>query len=107
VQHAADALPGLAGLLGVAYLTLHLAVTAALGLLGDDLDLDQVRHEVEDIRARFRDLSGGGTLSIGVCDSATLRRGPNLSLLQAADDALAEAKQHGPQGFVVFRPHHQ
>jgi len=28
VQHAADALPGLAGLLGVAYLTLHLAVTA-------------------------------------------------------------------------------
>jgi hypothetical protein len=28
VQHAADALPGLAGLLGVAYLTLHLAVTS-------------------------------------------------------------------------------
>jgi PAP2 superfamily len=28
VQHAADALPGLAGLLGVSYLTLHLAVTA-------------------------------------------------------------------------------
>ena len=77
----------------------------ALGLLGDDLDLDQVRHEVEHIRGRFRDLSRGGTLSVGVCDSATLRRGPNLSLLQAADDALAEAKQHGPQGFVVFRPH--
>jgi PAP2 superfamily len=33
VQHAADALPGLAGLLDVAYLTLHLAVTAAV-LLG-------------------------------------------------------------------------
>lgn len=79
----------------------------ALGLLGDDLNLDQVRHEVEDIRARFRDLSRGGTLSIGVCDSATLRRGPNPSLLQAADDALAEAKRHGPQGFVVFRPHHR
>lgn len=30
VQHAADALPGLAGLLGVAYLTLHLAVTAGV-----------------------------------------------------------------------------
>jgi hypothetical protein len=30
LQHAADALPGLAGLLGVAYLTLHLAVTAAV-----------------------------------------------------------------------------
>ena len=30
VQHAADALPGLAGLLGVAYLTLHLAVTAVV-----------------------------------------------------------------------------
>jgi hypothetical protein len=30
VQHAADALPGLVGLLGVAYLTLHLAVTAVI-----------------------------------------------------------------------------
>ncbi len=30
VQHAADALPGLAGLLGVSYLTLHLAVTAVV-----------------------------------------------------------------------------
>jgi PAP2 superfamily len=30
VQHAADALPGLAWLLGVAYLTLHLAVTAGV-----------------------------------------------------------------------------
>jgi hypothetical protein len=30
VQHAADALPGLAGLLGVAYLTLHLGVTAVV-----------------------------------------------------------------------------
>ncbi len=30
VQHAADALPGLVGLLGVAYLTLHLAVTAVV-----------------------------------------------------------------------------
>jgi PAP2 superfamily len=30
VQHAADALPGLAGLFGVAYLTLHLAVTAVV-----------------------------------------------------------------------------
>jgi membrane-associated phospholipid phosphatase len=30
VQHAANALPGLAGLLGVAYLTLHLAVTAVV-----------------------------------------------------------------------------
>jgi PAP2 superfamily len=30
VQHAAEALPGLAGLLGVAYLTLHLAVTAVV-----------------------------------------------------------------------------
>jgi len=30
VQHAADALPDLAGLLGVAYLTLHLAVTAVV-----------------------------------------------------------------------------
>ena len=30
VQHAADAVPGLAGLLGVSYLTLHLAVTAVV-----------------------------------------------------------------------------
>jgi hypothetical protein len=30
VQHAVDALPGLAGLLGIAYLTLHLAVTAVV-----------------------------------------------------------------------------
>ena len=30
VQHAADTLPGLAGLLGVSYLTLHLAVTAVV-----------------------------------------------------------------------------
>jgi hypothetical protein len=30
VQHAVDALPGLAALLGVAYLTLHLAVTAGV-----------------------------------------------------------------------------
>jgi hypothetical protein len=30
VQHAAEVLPGLAGLLGVAYLTLHLAVTAVV-----------------------------------------------------------------------------
>ena len=30
VQHAADALPGLSGLLGVAYLTLHLAVTTVV-----------------------------------------------------------------------------
>ncbi len=30
LQHAADALPALAGLLGVAYLTLHLAVTAVV-----------------------------------------------------------------------------
>jgi cytochrome bd-type quinol oxidase subunit 2 len=30
VQHAADVLPGLTGLLGVAYLTLHFAVTAAV-----------------------------------------------------------------------------
>ena len=72
----------------------------AFGLVTDDQD-DAI-HEVEHIRRGFRKLSPGGTLSVGVCDSATLR-GTNLSLLQAADDALVDAKQDGPEGFAVFR----
>ena len=75
----------------------------ALGLLGDDLDLDQVRHEVEHIRARFRDLSRGGTLSVGVCDFGHAATWPEPLALAGADDACRS--QHGPQGFVVFRPH--
>lgn len=72
----------------------------ALGLSTDDQD--EAIHEVEHIRRGFRKLTPKGTLSVGVCDSATLR-GSNLSLLQAAGDALVDAKQEGPEGFVVFR----
>jgi diguanylate cyclase (GGDEF)-like protein len=76
----------------------------AFGLLTDDQD--ETIHEIEHIRRGFRELSPGGTLSVGVSDSATLR-GTNLSLLQAAYDALVDAKQEGPEGFAVFRRHYR
>lgn len=76
----------------------------ALGLSTDDQN--DVINEVEYIRRGFRELSPGGTLSVGVCDSARLR-GSNLSLLQAADDALVDAKREGPEGFIVFRRRYQ
>lgn len=72
----------------------------AFGLLTDDQD--EAIHEVAHIRRGLRESPPGATLSVGVSDSATLR-GSNLSLLQAAGDALIDAKQEAPEGLVIFR----
>jgi diguanylate cyclase (GGDEF)-like protein len=75
----------------------------ALSLVEDDAN--EVLAEVERIRHRFGEESGGATVSAGIADVATLRRQRGrLSLLEAAEDALAEAKRDGPGGLEVFRP---
>jgi diguanylate cyclase (GGDEF)-like protein len=75
----------------------------ALSLPEDDVS--ETVDEVEGIRRRFGDESGGITLSVWICDSATLRRGSeSLSLYQAAGDALAEAKKQRPAGLTIYRP---
>ncbi len=73
----------------------------ALGLLEDELE--EVMIEVERIRLSFRAASEGATLTVGICDSETLRRSAEeLTLFQAAEGALDEAKRQGPEGLVVF-----
>ena len=74
----------------------------ALTLLEDEAT--EVIREVERIRGRFGEETAGATLSVGICDGRTLRRASiQLSLLQAADSALAEAKKQGPGGTSFFR----
>ena len=74
----------------------------ALSLLEDE-PTDVIR-EVEHIRERFGEETSGATLSVGICDGRTLRRASvQLSLLQAADGALADAKEQGPGGLSFFR----
>ena len=69
----------------------------ALSLLEDEPT--EVIREVEHIRGRFGEETAGATLSVGICDGKTLRRGSvHLSLLQAADGALADARKQGPAG---------
>ncbi len=72
----------------------------AWGLVEDDGST--VLAEVERIRQRFAEESGGATLSVGIADAATLE--PNqcgLDLLVVAGDALAEAKRRGPGGLQI------
>lgn len=74
----------------------------ALSLLEDEPS--DVIREVEHIRGRFGAETAGATLSAGICDGKTLRRAPGrLSLLDAADSALADAKKQGPGGLSLFR----
>jgi diguanylate cyclase (GGDEF)-like protein len=74
----------------------------ALTLLEDEPT--EVIREVEHIRARFGEETAGATLSVGICDGRTLRRtSAQVSLLQAADDALLDAKKQGPGGLSFFR----
>ena len=74
----------------------------ALTLLEDEPT--EVIRKVEHIRGRFGDETAGATLSVGICDGKTLRRASvPLSLLQAADGALMDAKKHGPGGLNFFR----
>lgn len=73
----------------------------ALGLLEDELE--EVMIEVERIRLSFRAATEGATLTVGICDSETLRHSAEeLTLFQAAEGALDEAKRQGPEGLVVF-----
>jgi diguanylate cyclase (GGDEF)-like protein len=74
----------------------------ALCLLEDDTT--EIVREVERIRQLFGEESGGATLSVGVCEAATLRRASvRLSLVEAAQDALGEAKRQRPAGLTIFR----
>jgi diguanylate cyclase (GGDEF)-like protein len=74
----------------------------ALSLLEDEPT--EVIREVEHIRGRFGEETAGATLSVGIYDGRTLRRASvQLSLLQAADGALADAKEQGPGGLSFFR----
>jgi len=74
----------------------------ALSLLEDEPT--EVIREVEHIRGRFGEEAPGATLSLGVCDGRTLRRASvQLSLLQAADGALEDAKEQGSGGLSFFR----
>ena len=74
----------------------------ALSLLEDEPT--EVMREVEHIRVRFIEDADGATLSVGICDGRTVRRASvQLSLLEAADDALADAKKEGPGGLSFFR----
>jgi diguanylate cyclase (GGDEF)-like protein len=76
----------------------------AVGLLEDDLAL--VMEEVGHIRRAFREASHGASLSVVVCEPATLKRvsgnRPLLDLLP--HDALDGARRRAPEGIVVFRP---
>jgi len=75
---------------------------SALSLLEDEPT--EVTREVEHIRGRFGEEAPGATLSVGVCDGRTLRRASvQLSLLQAADGALEDAKEQGSGGLSFFR----
>jgi diguanylate cyclase (GGDEF)-like protein len=66
-------------------------------------DGNEVRAEVERIRHRFGEESGGETVSVGIADVATLQRQQSrLSLLEAAHDALDEAKRGGPGGLQIY-----
>ena len=59
--------------------------------------------EVERIRLSFRAASRGRHSPWGSAHSETLRRSAEqLTLFQAAEGALDEAKQQGPEGLVVF-----
>ena len=74
----------------------------ALSLL-EDAPTEVIR-EVEHIRGRFGEAAAGATLSVGICDGRTLRRAAvQLSLLEAAGGALADAKEHRPGGLSFFR----
>jgi diguanylate cyclase (GGDEF)-like protein len=74
----------------------------ALTLLEDEPT--EVIREVEHIRGRFGEETAGVTLSVGICDGRTLRRVPaQLSLLEAAGGALADAKEQRPGGLSFFR----
>src|SRR6476661_3326437 len=74
----------------------------ALNLLEDEPT--EVIREVEHIRGRFGEETAGATLSVGICDGRTLRRASvQLSLLQAADGALVDAKKQGLGGLSFFR----
>jgi len=74
----------------------------ALSLLEDEPD--EVVREVDRIRGRFGEQTAGATLSVGICDSKTVRRASvRLSLLQAAQGALEEAKKQRPGGLSIFR----
>jgi diguanylate cyclase (GGDEF)-like protein len=74
----------------------------ALSLLEDEPT--EVIREVEHIRGRFGEETGGATLSVGICDGRTLRRAAaQLSLLEAAGGALAYAKEQRPGGLSFFR----
>jgi hypothetical protein len=73
-----------------------------LSLLEDEPS--EVIREVEHIRGRFGEETAGATLSVGICDGRTLRRASvRLSLLDAADSALVDAKKQGPGGLSIFR----
>jgi len=75
----------------------------ALCLLEDETS--EVVEEVGRIRERFSEDAGGATLSVGICGGSSLRRGRDrVSLFEAAQDALDEAKKRGPAGLSVFRP---
>jgi c-di-GMP phosphodiesterase len=74
----------------------------ALSLLEDEPA--EVIREVEHIRGRFGKEAAGATLSVGICDGRTLRRASaQLSLLDAAGGALADAKKQRPGGLSFFR----
>jgi len=74
----------------------------ALSLLEDEPT--EVIRQVEHIRRSFGEETAGATLSVGICEGRTLRRSSvQLSLLQAADGALADAKEQGPGGLSFFR----
>jgi GGDEF domain-containing protein len=74
----------------------------ALTLLEDEPA--EVIREVEHIRGRFGEEAAGATLSVGICDGRTLRHASvQLSLLQAADGALVDAKKQGLGGLSFFR----
>ena len=74
----------------------------ALSLLEDEPA--EVVREVDRIRERFGEETAGATLSVGICDSKTVRRASvRPSLLQAAQDALEEAKKQRPGGLSIFR----
>ena len=74
----------------------------ALGLLEDEPS--EVIREVEHIRERFRSEAAGATLSVGISDGRTVGQARTpLSLLEAADRALVDAKKQGPGGLSIFR----
>jgi GGDEF domain-containing protein len=74
----------------------------ALSLLEDEPS--DVIRQADHIRGCFGEETAGATLSVGICDSRTLRRAPlRPSLLEAARNALGEAKKHGPGGLSIFR----